>query len=392
MSVVYRAKHVFDGREFTTDTTVVVDDDRIHSVGEEPPPGSSEVDLGEATILPGLIDAHVHLSWDGSADARSKAREEPEPLTVLRAADHAHQTLRAGVTAVRDLGSTRGVAVHLGRAIEAGIAAGPRVLAAGRAITITGGHVYDIGREADGADAVRRAVRREIKAGARCIKLMASGGALDEDVDEVGAPQLTVAEMCAAVEEANKAGRTVAAHAHSLTAIHNALDSGVHSIEHGTFLDDTAAERMSRTGTALIPTLSTVAAVLAQADSGGVPPSVRGNAEVLAARGGAALRHAREHRVPLVAGSDSGVPGQPHSRLHAEVAAMVSAGAPVTDALRAATSNAARLLGLGADHGTLETGKRADFVVVRGDLADDVTALAQPDMVVLGGVVVDAKA
>ncbi|WP_162830374.1 metal-dependent hydrolase family protein [Amycolatopsis palatopharyngis] len=343
------------------------------------------VDLGDVTILPGLLDAHVHLAWDGSPDPIEQVRQEPKALTILRAANHAAANLRTGVTVVRDLGSPQGLAIDVASAIGSGIITGPRVLAAGCAITMTGGHAHCIGREADGPDAVRRAVRQELKSGAHCIKIMASGGALDGEDGDLGAPQLSVPELRAAVEEAHRAGRAVAAHAHSLESINNVLDAGVQSVEHGTGLDATAAHRMRREQVYLVPTLSAVESVLGQARAGTIRPDIGRRIALLAEHNGIAFRTALRHKVPLVAGSDAGVPGQRHGALPDELIAMVRAGATPRQALQAATVNAAALLGVITDHGTLDPGKRADLLAVGGDPDTDITTLHDVRLVMFEG-------
>jgi imidazolonepropionase-like amidohydrolase len=181
-------------------------------------------------------------------------------LTALRCANNGALQLGAGVTTVRDVGATDGLSIDVAQAVGLGVLAGPRVVAAGRAIAMIGGHGWFLGREADGPDAVRRAVREEMKAGATCIKLMASGGVYGH-AEEPGSPQLTVEEMSVAVEEAHKAGRKAAAHAYSAEAINNALSAGVDSIEHGSFLDRQTAERMREQGTYLVPTMSVYASM-----------------------------------------------------------------------------------------------------------------------------------
>jgi imidazolonepropionase-like amidohydrolase len=248
VAVAYRAARVFDGTSegVIEDGAVVVVDGRIASVGPARGLPPNTVDLGDATLMPGLVDAHVHLVWDASAEPHEVVERESRALTVLRCARNAALHLRAGVTTVRDVGSADGLAVEIGRAVELGILSGPRVVAAGRAIAMTGGHGWFLGREADGPDAVRRAAREEIKAGASCIKLMASGGVYGH-AEEPGSPQLTVEEMRPAVEEAHKAGRKAAAHAYSVEAINNALEAGVDSVEHGSFLDRETCESRERT-------------------------------------------------------------------------------------------------------------------------------------------------
>ncbi len=258
MATAYGAARVFDGNSERAieDGAVVVDGDRITFVGPatEAPSGTEVVDLGDVTLLPGLIDTHVHLVWSASAEPHELVARESRALTALRCAQDAALHLRAGVTTVRDVGATDGLSVDVARAVELGVLSGPRVVAAGRVIAMTGGHAWFLGREADGVDEVRRAVREEMKAGATCIKFMASGGVYGH-AEEPGSPQLAVEEMRAGVEEAYKANRKVAAHAYSVAAIRDALDAGVDSIEHGSFLDRETAERMREEGRYLVPTM-----------------------------------------------------------------------------------------------------------------------------------------
>ena len=357
MRTSYRADRVFDGvsEQAVRDGAVVVEGGRISYVGPSAgvPPGTEVVDLGDATILPGLVDAHVHLVWSASAEPHEVVARESRALTALRCANNGALQLAAGVTTVRDVGATDGLSVDVARAVELGVLAGPRVVAAGRAIAMTGGHGWFLGRETDGPDAVMRAVREEMKSGAACVKLMASGGVYGH-AEEPGSPQLTVGEMRAAVEEAHKAGRKVAAHAYSVTAIENALDAGVDSIEHGSFLDRATARRMREQGTFLVPTMSVYAAMDAKGPELGTPDYIRRKtAEVLEASR-EAFRLALDAGVPVAAGTDCGAPGHPHGTLGKELALMVEAGATPAQALRFGTSAAAELLGLGDVLGSLE--------------------------------------
>ena len=387
MAVAYRAARVFDGTSegVIEDGAVVVEDGRIASVGPARGLPPNTVDLGDATLMPGLVDAHVHLVWDASAEPHEVVERESHALTVLRCAKNAGLHLRAGVTTVRDVGSADGLAVEIGRAVELGILSGPRVVAAGRAIAMTGGHGWFLGREADGPDAVRRAAREEIKAGASCIKLMASGGVYGH-AEEPGSPQLTVEEMRPAVEEAHKAGRKAAAHAYSVEAINNALEAGVDSVEHGSFLDRETVGRMREQGTYLVPTMSVYAAMAEKGPGLGSPEYItRKTAEVLEA-GGEAFRLALEAGVPVAAGTDCGAPGHPHGTLPEELRLMVEAGATPQQALRFGTSAAAELLGLGDEVGALEPGKRADLLAVAGDPTLDILALGEVRLVLRDGV------
>jgi imidazolonepropionase-like amidohydrolase len=249
---------------------------------------------------------------------------------------------------------------------------------------MTGGHGWFLGREADGAEAVRHAVRSELKAGATCIKLMASGGVYGH-AEEPGSPQLTVEELRVAVEEAHKAGRRVAAHAYSIEAIGNALDAGVDSIEHGSFIDRDTAGRMRETGTYLVPTMSVYRAMSERGPELGAPEYIRRKtAEVLEASR-EAFRLALEAGVPVAAGTDCGAPGHPHGTLLEELMLMVESGASPVQALRFGTSAAADLLGLGDEVGSLEPGKRADLLAVDGDPTSEILALRDVRLVLRDG-------
>jgi imidazolonepropionase-like amidohydrolase len=287
MTVAYRAARVIDGvsEHPAEDVAVIVEGGRIARVGptRDLPSGTEVVDLGDATLLPGLIDTHVHLVWNASAEPHGLVARESRALTVLRCARNAALHLEAGVTTVRDVGATDGLSIDVARAVELGVLPGPRVVAAGRAIAMTGGHGWFLGREADGPDAVRHAFRKELKNGANCIKLMASGGVYGH-AEEPGSPQLTVEEMRAGVDEAHKASRKVAAHAYSVEAIQNALDAGVDSIEHGSFVDEETAGRMRERGVYLVPTMSVYAAMSARGPELGAADYIqRKTAQVLEA-------------------------------------------------------------------------------------------------------------
>lgn len=380
MAIAYRAARVVDltSEEPMEDGVVVVEDGRIASVGpaRELASGVEIVDLGDATLLPGLIDSHVHLVWSASAEPHEVVERESRALTALRCANNAERHLRAGVTTVRDVGSTDGLAIEVGRAVQLGILPGPKVVAAGRAIAMTGGHGWFLGREADGPDAVRHAAREEMKAGATCIKLMASGGVYGH-AEEPGSPQLTVEEMRAAVEEAHKGGRKVAAHAYSVAAIQNALEAGVDSIEHGSFLDRETAERMRERGTYLLPTISVYQAMSDKGPELGAPQYIqRKTAEILEASR-EAFRLALEMDVPIAAGTDCGAPGHPHGTLLQELTLMVESGATPMRALRYCSSAPADLLGLSEEVGTLVPGKQADLLAVAGNPVSDIRALAR---------------
>ena len=384
----YKAALVIDGvsEQPVEDGVVVIQDENIVSVGRgaDLPPEADVVDLGDVTLLPGLIDAHVHLVWNASAEPHELVAREGRALTALRCAHSAALHLRAGVTTVRDTGATDALSVDVARAVELGVLPGPRVVAAGRVVAMTGGHAWFLGREADGPDAVRQAVRDELKGGASCIKFMASGGVYGH-AEEPGAPQLTVEEMRAGVEEAHKAGRKVAAHAYSVEAISNALEAGVDSIEHGSFLDAKTAKRMREEGVYLVPTISVYTAMYAKGQELGAPDYIqRKTPEVLDASR-EAFRLAMEVGVPIAAGTDCGAPGHPHGSLPEELRLMVEAGATPMQALHFGTASAAELLGIGEELGTLEPRKKADLVAVTGNPLQDIDALRDVRLVLRNG-------
>jgi imidazolonepropionase-like amidohydrolase len=392
--VCYRAARVIDGvsKEPIEDGCVVVEGDRIVYVGRF---GDEEVriddlqdieDLGDATALPGLIDAHVHLVWSASRAPHQVVDQESRYLTVLRAAANTRAQLRSGVTTVRDVGSTDAIAVEVARAIDNGVAEGARVVAAGRAIVMTGGHAWWIGREADGPEDVRRAVREELKGGARCIKLMASGGVLGH-AENIGSPQLTVDELRAGVEVAHSAGVHTTAHAYSPQAIQNALDAGIDAIEHASFLTAAQAEEMRERGIFLVPTLSVYRAMADNADRLELPDYIREKTGQVLNASVSAFRLALQHDVPIAAGTDAGSPGHPHyGALAAELEAMVDAGATAMKALHFATGASAKLVGKADDVGTIQAGKRADLTVVAGNPATDISCVRNVRLVLKEGV------
>ena len=212
------------------------------------------LDISKKTILPGLIDAHVHLCLDGSSEPVTALLKDSIPALTLKVVRHARLTLEAGVTTVRDLGGKDYVDIHIRNGIESKLIQGPRILCSGRLICITGGHGWQFGQEADGTDGVREAVREQLKEGADLIKLMATGGVMTKGV-QAGATQFTLEELMAGVEEAKKAGRRTASHAQGNEGIKNALRAGINSIEHGISLDDEAIQMMLETKAYLVPTL-----------------------------------------------------------------------------------------------------------------------------------------
>jgi imidazolonepropionase-like amidohydrolase len=386
----YRAARVVDGISEgpLENGMVLVEAGRVVSVERDRavPAGVEVIDLGEATLLPGLIDAHVHLVWNASREPHVLVEQESRHLTVLRCAANCGLHLRAGVTTIRDNGSTDAIALAVARATELHLIPGPRIVAAGRVICMTGGHANVLGREADGPDAVRQAVRSEMKGGAHLIKLMASGGIYGHG-EEVGSPQYTVEELRAGVEEAHKAGRKTSAHAYSPQAIANALEAGIDSVEHASFLDRETAVCMRKQGTYMVPTLSTYQAMHDRAPELGSPDYIlRKTTEVMLASR-TAFQLALQTGVLIAAGTDGGAPGHPHGSLAEELRLMVGLGATPMQAIRFGTAASADLLGVAADVGTIEPGKRADLLAVNGDPTQDICRLRDVRLVVRDGAV-----
>ncbi len=341
---------------------------------------------GGRTVLPGLVNCHVHLTADGSPDLMAQAAGDTVPQATLRAANSAWETLRSGVTTVRDCGAADDVVVELAKAIAAGLVPGPRVQAAGRVITMTGGHGHFIGREADGPDEVRKATRAEIKAGAAVIKVMATGGVLTAGVSPTQTALLPE-ELAVVAQEAHNSGRRVTTHAIGRSGIHNALVSGIDSIEHGFYLDDELLDIAVAQGTFLVPTILAVDGIVRNGTTAGIPEWVVDKAAREAAKQRESFAAAVASGMKIAAGTDAGTPFNRHGDLSSELALMVEHGLSTMQTLVAATSGAAENLGMGQDIGTLAVGRLADLVVVDGDPVADITATARVVLVVKDGVV-----
>ncbi|UCF93655.1 MAG: amidohydrolase family protein [Desulfobacterales bacterium] len=301
-------------------------------------------------------------------------------MTALKAAAFARQTLMAGVTSVRDMGGKAGIDLGLKQAIKAGIVAGPRLLVSGQLICMTGGHGWQLGREADGVDEVRKAAREQIKAGVDIIKLMATGGVLTPAV-EPGSEQLTEDELRAGVGEAHKAGKKTATHAMGTKGILNALRAGIDSIEHGVCLDAEAVALMVQRGVPYIPTLSALYHIERQGVAAGIPVFAVEKTLKVKPFHLESIRMAREAGVRVAMGTDAGTPFNRHGGNLAELQFLVEAGYAPLEAIEAGTRRAAQVLGMEKELGTIEEGKLADLVVVDGSPLDDVGLLQQPDAI-----------
>jgi|SRR5690349_6725107 imidazolonepropionase-like amidohydrolase len=365
---------------------VVVEHGRISAVvsAREAPSGTT-LRLDGLTLLPGLINMHVHLCFGGEADPSVTVLREPYAMTVLKAALRARQIVEAGVTTVRDLGGREYAELSVRDGIRQGVIPGPRVLCAGKGICMTGGHGWNlIAREADGPDDVRKAVREQLKAGADVIKLFATGGVLTAGVEPTSA-QLTLDETRAASEEARKAGRRVAAHAMGSDGIANCLESGISTIEHGVFLTEALCARMARDGVVLVPTLIAPAAIAAGGTAAGIPEYAVRKSLAVADRHLEGFRLALQAGVTIAAGADSGTPCNPHGTLVPELKLMIKGGMTPAAALQSATTVAARALGLEDETGRIAPGLAADLLAVEGDPLESIEALDEVRLVLAQG-------
>jgi imidazolonepropionase-like amidohydrolase len=401
-SVVIRAARMFDGRSdaMIPNAVVVLEGTTIKAAGSRLPipPGSSVIDLGNVTLLPGFIDAHTHLSDESSddwnADTVSGLRRTVAEA-ALRASRFAERTLAAGFTTVRDVGAADYIDVGLRNAIRAGVIPGPRMLVAVHALGARGGHCDTSGFPyqrfgpepgiadgiAAGPDQFRDAVRFQVKYGADVIKVCATGGVLSLG-DAVDTPQITQAEMDAIVDEAHRLDKRTAAHAHGAAGAKVAIRAGIDSIEHGSFLDDEAVAMMKERGTFLVPTLMAGEYVAGKASDRQYPPEIAAKARAAVAARSAAFKRALQAGVKIAFGTDSAV--SPHGRNAQEFALLVSNGMTPAAALHTISASAS-LLGLATTLGTLEPGKLADIVAVAGDPLQDITATERVTFVMKEG-------
>jgi len=407
-TMVLKAAHLFDstGTALKDGAIVVVRGDRIVSVGTAAAPaGARVIDLGEATLLPGFIDAHTHLTLEFQKDyyhfIYDRLMRFPAEQAMY-AATYARRTLEAGFTTVRNVGANDFVDVGLRNAINAGVAEGPRILTAVHGVGSPGGHFDDYSFPPDkvkpwgpiegicsGPEECREAVRYQMKWGADLIKIAASGGVLSE-ADPVDVPQLTLEEMSAIVSEAHKWRRKVAAHCHGDAAARIAIEAGVDSIEHGSFLTEDTLKLMKAKGVYLVPTRMAVYWVSKQADAGAYPQKIADKARAAAAAHGTMFKAALRIGVPIALGTDAGV--YPHGMNAMEFGLMTDLGMSPAAALLAGTRESAKLLGIEAQVGTLEAGKVADVVAVPGRVLGDIHATEHPLFVMHLGHIVLQKA
>jgi imidazolonepropionase-like amidohydrolase len=309
----------------------------------------------------------VHLCLGGEPDVVAAVESEQPFYTLLKSSKHAQATVEAGFTTVRDVGSRDHSIFALKQAIEARVTPGPRIVGAGLAICMIGGHARFIGQEVQGVEQVRQAVAAQVGAGAGVIKVIASGGVLTPGTSPDEA-QMTQEELEAAVDEARRAGRKVAAHAHGASGMKNAIRAGVHSIEHATLMDDEAASLFERHGVYMVPTLSALATTAACRRGCGIPDSARDKAKAMTKRHQASFRLAHRRGLAIAMGTDAGTPFNFHGDNAQELERMVALGMTPMEAIVASTAAAARLLSLQNQIGTIARGYEADLVLFEGNV------------------------
>jgi len=387
MRLAIRTGHFYDGTTAAPreNVTLLIEDGRVAQIAGNDTRTDADRTFEAECVVPGLINSHVHLEVNGEPDMQTFFLIRTTTERTLDAALNARRSLEAGVTTVRDLGGAESNAMAVRDAVARGEHPGPTIVPAGRAICMTGGHGFFLGREADGPWDVRKAVREQRKAGASCIKLIATGGVLTKGAVP-GQDQLSEEEMRAAIDEARTHGMRVAAHAIGTNGIKNALRAGVNSVEHGHLLDDEAIALFKERKAYLVPTLAAVWRIYENIAGGAQPDYVVRKASEIYQHAGENIRKAWRAGVTIAGGSDAGTPYNRHEDYAYEVELMSTVlGMTPQQALTAATATAAQLLGV--DAGVLNEGRPADLLLLDRDAGADVRALREPRVVVKGGAI-----
>jgi imidazolonepropionase-like amidohydrolase len=367
-----------NGEEVIEVGEVLFNEDVIIDVGKQvsmEDPKIKIIDGSGMTVLPGLIDSHVHLGMDASPDPFASMKDEGPVEIALKAVQQGHEFLKAGITSVRNLGTRDNVDISYRDSVEAGQIEGPRVFAAGRPIVMTGGHGHVMAIEADGCDEARKAARTQLKAGADLLKVMATGGVLTKG-NEPGATQFTEEEMRCICQEAANVSKTTAAHTIGTEGIKNAIRAGVTTIEHAYLLDEEAVDLMLQKGTFLVPTLLAPRLILDK--DGAVPKYMIGKVKKIIDDHKVSFQMAYQNGVPIAAGTDAGTPFNVPGLLVDELQLMVEYGMKPHEALYSATLGAAKAVRMEGEIGSIDIGKAADLIIVNGNPIEDIEQLRHP--------------
>ena len=377
------------GQTVLTGGSILVENGMIKEVGTSiaAPDGAKVVDLGGRTVLPGLFNCHVHMCSDAGTGAKETISDA---AVTIRALKNLKTLLNSGVTYIRDAGAPKYIDVDLHDAQLKGEILAPEMQTACRCICMTGGHGHDSGREADGPDDCRRAAREQLKAGANWIKVMATGGVMTKGV-EPGSPQLTEEELRAAIEEAHKAGAKTFTHAQGMEGIKNALRAGVDSIEHGFFMDDWCFDFMKEHNVFFVPTLAAPYWIKKYGTDAGIPDYMVKKVEKTIDAHQDTFRRAHKAGVKIALGTDAGTPFNKYDMTGFECILMVENGMTPMEAIQCGTINAAELMDVKDPHGSITPGKKANFAVFEKSPLEDIHAILDCSMTVLGGEVVFEK-
>lgn len=391
MITVFTNANILDviGETTIKNGSVLVEDGTIKEVGANiaVPEGAKVIDLGGKTMLPGIFNCHVHMC----SDAGNGRREQiSDASAAIRGIKNLRTLVNSGVTYIRDAGSPHYIDIDLHEAQLRGDIVAPEMQTAGRCICMTGGHGHDSGRDADGPDDCRKAAREQLKAGATWIKVMATGGVMTKGV-EPGSPQLTEEELRAAIEEAHKAGAKSFTHAQGMTGIKNALRAGVDSIEHGFFMDDWCFDFMKEHNVFFVPTLAAPYWIKVNGTAAGIPDYMVRKVENTIEAHQDTFRRAHKAGVKIALGTDAGTPFNKYDLTCYECVLMVENGMTPMEAIQCGTINAAELMSVDATHGSITPGKRANFAIFEEDPLEDIHALLNCAMTVIGGEVVFEK-
>ncbi|HJC47977.1 MAG TPA: amidohydrolase family protein [Candidatus Lachnoclostridium pullistercoris] len=368
-----------------TEGSVLVEDGVITAVGNDAEAGDAQViDLGGKYVMPGLFNCHTHMCMP--PDPAVNYNRSDAQITML-ALKHLRQHLNTGVTFIRDVGGMDYIDIDIRNAAKKGEIVAPDMQVSGKCICMTGGHGWQMGREADGVDDCKKAAREQLRAGADWIKVMGTGGVMTEGV-EPGSPQLDEDELRAAIAEGHKVGAKSCTHSQGMTGIKNALRAGVDSIEHGFYMDDWCFDWMKEHNVFYVPTLAAMYWIKVNGTAAGIPEYAVRKVNATFEDHLSTFRNAYKAGVKIVLGTDAGTPFNPHDKTAYEMILMTNAGMDVWDALRAGTIVAAEMCGVDKTHGSIETGKRANLAVFAEDPTKNLETVMDCQMTVLGGEIV----